>query len=171
MENIQNILQLIATAIAIVGLFLVWYRLRLLHQQAVFQSLSHFQAIVLKPELQEALRFIYSCEPHQLSDPTCVVQLAKVELILNHYDLLAWRIKKGIIPLKDVIEIEWPVLLRFWQQLREFVEAEQKRRGDVPYKESLKWLVGKASEYKQTHYPDITVKIHKRGSNANEKRK
>jgi hypothetical protein len=99
-----------------------------------------------------------------------VEELVKVELILNNYDLLAWRIKKGVIPLKDVLEIEWPVLLRFWQQLSGFVEVEQKRRGDVPYKESLKWLIERAREYKQAHYPDVTVEIYKREFNANEER-
>jgi hypothetical protein len=64
--------------------------------------------------------------------------------------------------LKGVIEIEWSVLLRFCQEVEKLVEAEQKRRGDVPYKESLKWLIGKAGEYKQHPYPDAEVEIHKR---------
>jgi len=113
MEHIESLLQISATLIALTGLYLVWNQLKLLHRQIAFQSLTHFQEIVSKPELQESLRFVYRCKPDQLANPSTLEELVKIELILNNYDLLAWRIKKGINPLDEVLEIEWPVLLRF----------------------------------------------------------
>ncbi len=159
MGYITSVLQISATLIAITGLYLVWNQLKLLHRQITFQSLTHYQEIITRPELQKALRFVYSCAPNRLANPSYTEELEKIELILNNYDLLAWHIKKRVVPLDDVLEIEWPVILRFWKQLEKFVDKEKKGRGNVPCKENLRWLVEKAEEYKDKYYPDLPIII------------
>lgn len=163
MEQVESALQFSATLIALTGLYLVWNQLKLLHRQITFQSLTHFQEIVTKPELQKALRVVYNHDPSELTNIVSIEPLEKIELILNNYDLLAWSIRKKVIPLDDVIEIEWPVLLRIQKQLGPFIKKEKEKRGGVPYKEDLTWLIEKADEYKGKHYPDLPITVIKKG--------
>ncbi len=149
-------LQLATAATAVIALFLIWRQLRCQTRQATFDALTDLHKQLLSQEMQEALRFVYDTEKSYLAKPKYANHLRMIELVLNIYDLIGFRIKKRVLPKGATLETEWKILLRVWPKLKQFVRDEGARRG-TPYKEHFVWLVEEARK----RHPDFVPQVHK----------
>ncbi len=155
------VIQIAGIAIAAVGLLLIWQQLRLGNKQAKFQALTELHKELISKDMQEALRLIYSKEPDELATPS-IDELPKIQLVLNTYDLIGFRVKQKIIPKKETLQTEWMVLLRIWKKLKKFVEKHRTFCGkSVPYKKYFEELCKMAERFQKEHYPDSVVDVFK----------
>jgi hypothetical protein len=148
-------------------LFLDWYTRRQEHKETVaqmdmsynqmrFSALVHLHQEIMSLPLQRALRFVYSRLPSDLADADSLSEeeLEKIELVLNTYDLIGFRIEKGLIPRDVALETESLIVLRVWKRLQPFIELECKKRNHDEYKKYFKLLVERAREL---HPEEIAV--------------
>lgn len=150
-------LQFIAAATAIIALFLIWRQLRCQNRQIMFDALTDLHKQLLSEEMQKALRFVYNTENSYLAKPKYASHLRMIELVLNTYDLIGFRVKKKVLPKEATLETEWKILLRMWPQLELFITNKREERGNIPYKEHFIWLVEEARK----RHPDFKPKITK----------
>ena len=115
-------------------------QLALLENQLLHSSLHSLHRELVAPGTQAALRAIYAVSPEQIKSKQDLELLDAAEHVLNLYDTIGYRLLAGTIPKQEVIDMEWPVILRIAQQLMPFVEAERKSRA-THYKEGFAQLV------------------------------
>lgn len=159
-------------------LFLVFLQLRAQNkqlatqnQQMSFEALTQLHKELISKDMQRALRVVYAFEPTR-TNTTSIGELEAIELVLNTYDLIGYRISRGVLPKNDTLETEWSVILGIWKRLEAFVIAQRKpgQRGNDRYKFWLEKLVKQAREYQtdqQHNYPD--PETHPRGFYNNPK--
>jgi methionyl-tRNA formyltransferase len=153
----QTVIATISAAVssiaAILALVFVSFQLRNQNRQLRQTALTSLHEQLLRPDIQRAIRTIYAAEPQELEQPQSLDILEQIELVLNQYDLIGSRIKCGVVPEQQTLETEWPVVLRLDHQLRPFLIAEARLRGDAPYKPGFELLVAKATQYRNRHFP------------------
>ncbi len=71
----------------------------------------------------------------------------EIEYILNTFDLIGYRIKKGILPKNDILATEWRVIHKLWQLLEQYITDRRKNDGDNTYKEYFDWLNKETTKY------------------------
>lgn len=150
-----------ATLIAIFGLLLVWRQLRLGHRQTRFQALTDLHRELLATDMQRALRFIFSNKPDRLACPRSEEELEQIELVLNAYDLIAFRVREGVLPRQETLKTERRILLCVWKQLEEFIKRQRELRQDDSYKKHLESFVLEAKKHPTTCDKPVKL-IHKR---------
>lgn len=143
----------ITAGASVVGLGMIWWQLRLQNRQALYDALNDLHGDLISDEMHASLRMIYAAEADELRDPKDTKLLEAVERALSTYDLVGFRIEKGVLPKEAVIETEWSVLLRLWAKVEPFLREESLRRGLVPYKPHFQRLVECAQQYKSKHFP------------------
>jgi 8-oxo-dGTP pyrophosphatase MutT (NUDIX family) len=143
-ETAAKIAQIAGALVAVTTLVFILWQLRLRNKQMRFQALTELHKELIGPAVQESLRFIYSHTPGELTRPRSEDELSRIELVLNTYDLIGFRIRKHVLPKKETLETEAMLLLRIWSQLKDFVERQRRLRNDPSYKEHLQWLANKA---------------------------
>jgi ADP-ribose pyrophosphatase YjhB (NUDIX family) len=121
----------------------------------MFDALTDLHKQLLSEEMQEALRFVYDTEKSYLAKPKYANHLRMIELVLNTYDLIGFRVRKKVLPKEATLETEWKILLSVWPQLEPFVNNTRRSRGDIPYKEHFIWLVGEARKRHTDYKPMI----------------
>ncbi|MEX2174485.1 MAG: NUDIX domain-containing protein [Pirellulaceae bacterium] len=119
-----------------VSFFLVQMALR----QWKADALDRLHERLIEPQLQDALRTIFAAKPDEFLDAADLRLRDAAEKVLNLYDLIGHRAKAETIPKQELIETEWPVILRVAQQVYLFIEAQKNARKS-PYKEGFIWLV------------------------------
>lgn len=138
------------------------------NKQSMFDSLTRLHHELIGIETQKALRLIYSyCDdPNRLVRDTEPGSLAisyenlhSIELLLNSYDLIGFRVKQEVIPKDAVLETESMILLRIWKCVENFINAERDRRNDPKYKKPLECLVKEAEKHRKQKAEDVMVFI------------
>lgn len=158
-QLISILTSLASTFIAVIALVLLWWQLRYQNKQMHFAAMTQLHQEIIGSTIQRAIRYIYSKQPHELAGPLPEEDLEKVELVLNTYDLIGHKVRRGVLPEDSTLEIEWPVLLRLSQRLGPFIVQERERRGEVPYKANFEWLVTRAELFRKKKHPQCEPKI------------
>lgn len=149
MPSIVLAVQIVTALAGIAGLFLIWKQLKHQNKQMMYQVLTELHEKVISRPMKEAMFLVNNTCPKKLADPKSREQLEKIEMVLNFYDLIGFRVKKGVLPEEDVLETEWPVLLRLRKQLALFIENEKKLRGHEYFKTFFLELAEKADDYRK----------------------
>ena len=157
--DIDFVLKISSSIFGLIALFLIGFQLKYQNKFNKFEALTRMHEELKSDKLQKALRFVYNAESKMLINPGNTVDLEKIELVLNTYDLLAYRVKNGVLPKKATIETEWSVLLRIWEKLEPFIGRERQERHEYSYKKYLCWIVSQSQEYKKKNYPLYGLKI------------
>src|SRR4051812_10551031 len=122
--------------------------------QLRLESLTSIHEQLITKEVNDALREIYSTAPLELVDPKTTDLLDRIEYILRFYDLVGHRARLRLVPLKDLLETDWAVILRINSKLSAFVERERDlRTRPAPYKENYTWLVKQAESHRNNVAP------------------
>lgn len=140
-EEALQLAQVVSTAASVLALLMIWVQLRYQSRQVEFECLTHLHQELLAAPMQEALRFVHSCDAHDLLHPKTEGDLEKIEIVLNTFDLVGFRVRKGVIPKKATLETEWMILLPLWSKISPFIEEQRRRRANNLYKQNLEWLV------------------------------
>lgn len=120
------------------------------NQQMSFEALTQLHKELISKDMQRALRVVYCFKPNR-TNTTSIVELEAIELVLNTYDLIGYRISRGVLPKNDTLETEWSVVLGIWKHLKTFVDAQRRQRGNHRYKFWLEELVNQAIEYQMNN--------------------
>jgi 8-oxo-dGTP diphosphatase len=143
----QTAIQIVSMLAALIALLLVW-------RQLLFNQLTDLHKQLLADDMQEALRFVYSVDPDLLADASGR-DLKMLELVLNTYDLIGFRVRRKVLPRRATLETEGKLLLRVWQQAKPFIDKERERRKDDSYKKHFEWLCDRAREQHPGYVPVI----------------
>jgi hypothetical protein len=157
MVSLTELASVAGSGATVIALFGVWRQLRYQSRQLRQTALTALHKDILDPEVQRAIRAIYAADPASLAEPKTPEDLERIELILNQYDLIGTRLEYGLLPKKQTVSTEWPVILRLWCQLQPFIESEARLRPGVPYKPGFVWLVQQSERYKQKHFPSAST--------------
>jgi len=153
----------LASVLASTGVMLgIWWQLKCANTQRRFEALSVLHAKLYGPSMIEALRFIYSKSADELTAPSTEDELAKIEYVVNAFDLVGVKIAKGVLPRKDTLATEWRVLLRLSAKLSGFLAREREIRDGWPYKEHLLDLMSAAEAYRNKNFPEYKVTFFSR---------
>jgi hypothetical protein len=139
MITVSNIAS-IATAVGIfVLVFQVFLQYKDQHNQSIFKLLDEFE----RSEIRNEMRFLFSREPEDFSLEKLNAEESKmVNNVIARFDALAFKIKKGLVPKKIVVESYFDWIIRCGQQTRVFVnEQRAKRLTSEKYKLRFEWLV------------------------------
>jgi hypothetical protein len=158
-QLITILISLASTFLACIALVLLWWQLRYQNKQMHFAAMTQLHQEIIGPTIQRAIRYIYSKQPQDLAESLSEEELEKVELVLNTYDLIGHKVRKGVLPEQSTLETEWPVLLRLSQKLGPFIVQERQRRGEVPYKANFEWLVIRAESLRKKKFPQCQPQI------------
>lgn len=160
--GLVNLAQVLSAAVSVVALVGIWVQLRYQGRQVDFDSLNNLHQELLSAPMQKALRFIFSADADSIMNPKDEIELEKIEFVLNTFDLVGFRVRKGVLPKEPTLETEWMILLPLWSKVQGFVAKQSKLRGGVPYKQHLKYLVGEAETYRKCHkHPEpVVAKCH-----------
>lgn len=152
--DIAVIVSLIATLISVIALVFLAVQLKMQRNQLRLESLTSIHDQLITKDVNDALREIYSTPTLGLVDPKRPDLLDKIEYILGLYDLVGHRARLGLVPLKDLLETDWAVILRINSKLSGFVERERDlRTRPAPYKEGYTWLVQQAEAHRNRVAP------------------
>ena len=143
----QTTIQIVSALAALIALLFVWRQLR-------FNQLTDLHKQLLADDMQEALRFVYSVDPDMLAD-AIGRDLKMLELVLNTYDLIGFRVRRKVLPKGATLETEGKILLRVWKQAKLFIDKERVRRKDKSYKQHFEWLMRKARKRHRRYVPVI----------------
>ena len=143
-------------------MFGIWWQLKCANTQRRFDALTILHGNLYGPSMLEALRFIYSKTPNELAEPVSEDELNKIEHVVNSFDLVGFKIAKGVLPRRDTLATEWRVLLRLSVKLSKFLDKETEIRCGGPYKEHLRILIAEAEEYRKRHFPEYKVEFFSR---------
>ena len=154
----EILIQSVSTLAAIIALLLIWVQLKYQNKQMKYQALTQLHQELIGHTIQKALRFIFSSEPNDIAHPRSEEDLERIELVLNTYDLIGFRVKQDLLPRDDTLKTEWMLLLPLGLKLQEFIGCEKVLRGGAPYKAHFEWLVKMAEEFKAKNYPNCNIR-------------
>ncbi len=155
--TISDLFQGIGLIAGIIGLFFIWWQLRLQSKQMKFQALTELHRELLSKDMQEALRFIFTHDCSGLFQSE--EDFAKVEHVLSVYDLIGLRLGQKVLPEQPLLETEWAILLRIWRRTEPFIREQRQVRNDVCYKKRFQQLVDKAHIFNQKNYPNTSPEL------------
>lgn len=159
MEMIPVWAPVVSSTAALLGIVLICWTLRNSLRQTKFNMLNYIQGMVLQPEMQRAMRELHALNAEAVSAPQSAADLERVELVLRTYDILAHRLRCGVLPKKETLQTEAIPVLSLWPKLEGFVDRQAGIRG-IPYKPHLKWLVGECKAYMKRYHPEVVIRTH-----------
>jgi ADP-ribose pyrophosphatase YjhB (NUDIX family) len=163
MQNIQTVCTIVTTVIAAIGAPLIFYRLYLQYRQSKYTALTELHTNVMFSSIREGVQFIYKRDKADVTLPADKKQRDEIEQVLETYDLIGFRVKKGVLPRAATLETEWSVVWRVWYQMKAFIDAENNNR-KAPYKKHLEWLANKAEKYRKSKKYDEPQILHSASS-------
>ena len=117
MQTIQIVQMLVGTLTTAIGFPLLCYQLWLNRRQAKYQALTELHRQVLLSPMRDGLRCIYTRDKNddQLP-PFNTLERDGIELVLETYDLVGFRIAENVLPKAATLETEWSVVWRVWHK-------------------------------------------------------
>jgi hypothetical protein len=122
LEITKTISETITALVAVIGVPVVWNQFRLQHRQALYEALTDLHNQVASQPIREGLQSIYRMSPGAKILSKDKHEKNCMELVLDTYDLVGFRVKKGVLPEKATLETEWSVVLRVWKHVENFVK-------------------------------------------------
>lgn len=153
-RQVGETINLLATSAAAIGIFQLAYQISLQMKERKNQAVALLFDDMVNPEFREKLAFVYS---HKVED----LELSKlsqddlriVEDVTGRYDGLGWRVKNGLIPKEETLQLFWDSILRSAQQLhchikdQRMARKEEKLPEDVKYKADFEWLAKECKRF------------------------
>ena len=144
-----SLAQIISAAAAAFGLILLSLQLYLQRRYEKNRVVAQLFEEMVTPDFQDKLHFIYSKAPDDLvlahldSD-----QRALIEEVTARFEMLGVKVRKGVVPKKETVEIFYDWVIRCAQQLRPHIEDQRRRRGRTDkYRRNFDWLAKECKFY------------------------
>jgi hypothetical protein len=120
------------------GLFLLAYQVFLQRKEQKNQTITKLLEEFETPELREDMKFLYSHRPADFSLNKISEEDNKiVNNVVAHFEGLAFKIQKGVIPKEVVIELYFDWIIRCAQQTSIFIKEQRANR---PESEKYRFL-------------------------------
>jgi hypothetical protein len=149
--DIGSVAEVVTTCATTAGIILILRQFRLQLLQSKYQALNDLHSQVLSQTMREGLQGIYKMEKDAEFLSKDKYQRDSMELVLDTYDLVGFRVREKVLPEEATLETEFSVILRIWDHAEKFVRQERLRRKKLNYpdyyKKNLEWLATKAKYY------------------------
>ena len=161
LAEIANLATAIGTLLTAFGLILLTYQLALQRKDQKNQAIARLFDEVVTPEFRQKLLFVYSREPENLTLPKLSQSEREiVEEVTARFDGLGFRVRTGLVPKHETMELFWDLVVRCAQQLRSHILDQRERRGVLrEYKADFDWL---ARECKIYHLKNLSSSYPRR---------
>src|SRR5664280_35616 len=114
MQTVQIVYMIVGTLLPAFGFPLLCYQLWLQHRQSKFQALTELHREVLLSPMRDGLRNIYKRVDDNKGLPEDKQERGGIELVLDTYDLVGFRVAQSVLPRDATLETEWSVVWRVW---------------------------------------------------------
>jgi len=148
---IQALVAILQVCILIVAAFLTIRQLKDAVRERSLEGFLAISAALDKQETKDARRFIFSSDaldPEALSKQ----DQEKIERVCLAFDHVGVLVIHGLIPRDVAMSMYFEVVLRTWHKVRDFVEAERKKRGTKLYMMYFQRLVQESERYHQRYF-------------------
>jgi len=146
---IANLATAFVTLFTAFGLILLGVQLWLQRKDQKNQAIAHLFDEVVTPEFRQKLLFVYSREPETLTlSKLSQSEREIVEEVTARFDGLGFRVRTGLVPKQEAMELFWDLVVRCSQQLRPHILDQRERRGVLhKYKADFHWLACECKIY------------------------
>jgi len=153
------ILSLVAILQMLVLIVAAFLTIRQLRDGVRERSLEGFLAIskeLDEQETKDARRFIFSSD--ELNPDALSKEVAdRIERVCLAFDHVGVLVAHRLIPKDVAMSMYFEVILRTWQKVRGFVEAERKKRDTRLYMMYFEELVQRADRYHRRRFPNENI--------------